>query len=174
MPEQQIDYGRLVERALRRVVYDALSTVAQHGLPGRHQLYLTFRTVHPGVVIADELRARYPAEMTIVLQHEFWDLQVRPEGFAVTLSFNDRPQRLEVPFEAIIVFADPSVEFGLQFTLPDDQAEEPASMPASLTVVESPPAAPALVPSRAPSKAPSKPGQGDGAEVVALDRFRKK
>ena len=146
MPEQQIDYGRLVERALRRVVYDALSTVAQHGLPGRHHLYLTFRTAHSGVVMADELRARYPTEMTIVMQHEFWDLQVRPEGFAVTLSFSERPQRLEVPFDAIIVFADPSVEFGLQFTLPDDQVEEPASVPAPVTASESPAATPPPAP----------------------------
>jgi len=174
MPEQQIDYGRLVERALRRVVYDALSTVAQHGLPGRHQLYLTFRTAHPGVVIADALRARYPAEMTIVLQHEFWDLQVQPEGFAVTLSFNEVPQRLEVPFDAIIVFADPSVEFGLQFTLPDDQAEEPAGAPAEVASLESPAKGPVLAASSTPTKAPAKPGKGDGAEVVALDTFRKK
>lgn len=174
MPEPQIDYGRLVERALRRVVYDALSAVAQHGLPGQHQLYLTFRTAHPGVVIADALRARYPAEMTIVLQHEFWELEVRPESFAVTLSFNDVPQRLEVPFDAIIVFADPSVEFGLQFTLPDDQAEEPAGAPAEVTSLERAARAGSPAPSKTPAKPASKPDPGDGAEVVALDRFRKK
>lgn len=162
MPERTIDYGRLVERALHRVVHDALAIAAADGLPGQHHLYITFRTGHPGVVIADDLRARYPAEMTIVLQHEFWDLQVEPEGFAVTLSFNQVPQRLEIPFDAVTVFADPSVEFGLQFTV----AEGPAR--AGPTAVAS---------SEPPSQSPQTPPGGlpeGGAEVVALDRFRKK
>ena len=116
MPDQSLDYGRLVERALRSVVRDALEAVARRGLPGRHHLYITFRTDHPAVVIDEGLRARYPSEMTIVLQHEFWGLEVRPDRFAVGLSFNQVPHRLEVPFEAVTVFADPSVEFGLQFT----------------------------------------------------------
>jgi hypothetical protein len=152
MPDRTIDYGRLVEQALYRVVHDALAIAAADGLPGQHHLYITFRTEHAGVVIADELRARYPTEMTIVLQHEFWDLQVEPDGFAVTLSFNQVPQRLEIPFDAVTVFADPSVEFGLQFTV----AEAPAR--ARPTAVAS---------------APPEPPEG-GAEVVALDRFRKK
>ena len=123
MPAPQLDYGQLVERALRRVVHDALALVAEHGLPGGHHFYITFRTDHPGAVLDDSLRARYPTEMTIVLQHEYWGLEVGPDGFAVTLSFNAVAQRLEVPFEAIRVFADPSVEFGLQFTVPDAPAE---------------------------------------------------
>lgn len=165
MASQQIDYGRLVEGALRRVVHDALSLVAEHGLPGRHHLYITFRTDHPGVELADELRARYPNDMTIVLQYEFWGLEVRDDGFGITLSFNNAPQRLEVPFEAISVFADPSVEFGLQFGVAaagadgGTQAEE--RKPAEVTEM--------------PEKTGDKPAAAEGsAEVVTLDRFRKK
>src|SRR5688572_33303862 len=113
MPASPLDYSQLVERALRRVVRDALDLAAEHGLPGRHHFYITFRTDHPGVVIDDSLRARYPSEMTVVLQHEYWGLEVGPERFAVTLSFGSQPQRLDIPYDAIRVFADPSVEFGL-------------------------------------------------------------
>src|SRR5919106_275918 len=116
MITSQIDYATLVEKALLRVVHDVLDMVAEHGLPGRHHLYITFRTDHPGVLMDDTLHARYPGEMTIVLQHEFWGLEVVDDRFAVTLSFNSVPQRLEVPLAAVTVFADPSVEFGLQFT----------------------------------------------------------
>ena len=91
MPDQSLDYGRLVERALRSVVRDALEVVAKRGMPGRHHLYITFRTDHPAVAIDDGLRARYPAEMTIVLQHEFWGLEVGADRFAVGLSFGDVP-----------------------------------------------------------------------------------
>ena len=87
MPDQALDYGRLVEHALRQVVRDALEVVATQGLPGRHHLYITFRTDHPGVGIADDLRARYPTEMTIVLQHEFWGLEVEDDRFSVLLKF---------------------------------------------------------------------------------------
>jgi hypothetical protein len=168
MPPQSIDYGRLVERALRNVVRDALDQVAKHGLPGRHQLYLTFRTDHPAVVIHDSLRARYPLEMTIVLQHQFWDLEVGADGFAVGLSFNDVPHRLEIPFEAVTVFADPSVEFGLQ--LGGLAATTPATPEAGAK-----PAAPAPVSRLPTSDGPREAPPTDGsADVVALDRFRKK
>jgi len=165
-PNQSIDYGRLVERALRGVVRDALALVAEHGLPGRHHLYITFRTDHPGVELADELRARYPGEMTIVLQHEFWGLEVDDEGLAVTLSFNTVPQRIRIPFAAISVFADPGVEFGLQFTSADAASKEgaPAAEPE-----ERPGASVAELP-----KPSGKPADGGGGEVVTLDRFRKK
>jgi hypothetical protein len=178
MSHQTIDYPKLVEHALRHVVRDTLTLVAEHGLPGRHNIYVTFRTDHPGVVLAEELRARYPSEMTIVLQHEFWGLEVGEEGFGVTLSFNNVSQRIEIPFVAITVFADPSVEFGLQFNLtekPTDAeedhdepvAEEPVegdvmTMPAP--DVESATAGNAVEPAK----------EGDGAEVVTLDQFRKK
>ena len=168
MPDQSLDYGRLVERALRSVVRDALEAVARRGLPGRHHLYITFRTDHPAVVIDEGLRARYPSEMTIVLQHEFWGLEVRPDRFAVGLSFNQVPHRLEVPFEAVTVFADPSVEFGLQFAAAGARAEATPVAPAPVSQLPTAPAEP-----QAARSAPS-PTEEAGADVVALDRFRKK
>ena len=161
MSDQSIDYGRLVERALRQVVRDALDVVAKQGLPGRHHLYITFRTDHPGVELADDLQARYPTEMTIVLQHEFWGLDVEHDRFAVGLKFGGVPHRLEIPFEAVTVFADPSVEFGLQF------AAAAAATPAGTATQPGP----AAERSGAPDQAPAEDGS---AEVVALDRFRKK
>ena len=107
MRRSRIDYGRLVEGALRTVVRDVLERLGKEGVPPPHHFYITFRTRHPGVAIPEFLRDRYPADMTIVLQHQFWDLQVDEEGFAVTLSFNDQMQRLRIPFAAIKVFADP-------------------------------------------------------------------
>jgi hypothetical protein len=175
MPASPLDYSQLVERALRRVVHDALEVVALQGLPGRHHLYVTFRTDHPGVVLDDGLRARYPAEMTVVLQHEFWGLEVAPDRFGVTLSFGGQPQRVEVPFAAIRVFADPSVEFGLQFTVQGGAgegagAETQSGPPASVAKL---PAASVATPSVEPAAA--EPSQGaESAEVVTLDRFRKK
>ena len=155
MPDQSIDYGRLVERALRQVVRAALDVVAKQGLPGRHHLYITFRTDHPGVALADDLRVRYPTEMTIVLQHEFWDLEVEDDRFAVGLSFGGVPHRLEIPLDAVTVFADPSVEFGLQFTAPAGGVAQPG-------------------PAERSGEADRAPAEEGGAEVVALDRFRKK
>ncbi|MCG8544091.1 MAG: ClpXP protease specificity-enhancing factor SspB [Alphaproteobacteria bacterium] len=115
MTEDLLQYDKLVERALKNVVREALGYVSKHGLPGVHHLYITFRTDHPEVEIPDELRERYPSEMTIVLQYQFWDLLVGEDRFEVTLSFNDRHQRLVVPFAAVNAFADPSVNFALQF-----------------------------------------------------------
>jgi hypothetical protein len=158
MPDQSLDYGRLVERALRQVVREALALVAERGLPGRHHHYITFRTDHPDVVIAEDLRARYPTEMTIVLQHEFWGLEVGEDRFAVGLSFGGMPHRLEVPLDAVTMFADPSVEFGLQFTKAEAASADGSPPPAAV---------------RAPGSSPEPPAEG-GAEVVTLDRFRKK
>jgi hypothetical protein len=153
------------------VVQDALAVVAEQGLPGRHHLYITFRTDHPGVVLDDGLRARYPSEMTVVLQHEFWGLEVDDERFAVTLSFGGQSQRLEIPFEAIRVFADPSVEFGLQFTVAEGAAPEREEPPASVAAL--PPSAAGARGAR-PAASGAAPPQEEGAEVVTLDRFRKK
>ena len=170
MPANPLDYGQLVERALRRVVHDALEVVALQGMPGRHHLYITFRTDHPGVVLDDSLRARYPAEMTVVLEHEFWGLEVAPDRFGVTLSFGGQSQRVEVPFAAIRVFADPSVEFGLQFTVPGGTGDE--QQPAAPARIAKLPAASAAPP---PAEPPAvEPAAVAGAEVVTLDRFRKK
>jgi hypothetical protein len=115
MTEDLLQYDRLVERALKNVVREALTFVSEHGLPGAHHLYVTFRTDHPDVTLSDELREKYPLEMTIVLQYQFWDLIIGDDQFEVTLSFNDRHQRLVVPFSAVNAFADPSVNFALQF-----------------------------------------------------------
>lgn len=144
MTEDLLQYDRLVERALKNVVREALLHVSQHGLPGAHHLYVTFRTDHPGVDIPDVLRSRYPVEMTIVLQYQFWDLIVGEDGFEVTLSFNDTHQRLVVPFSAINAFADPSVNFALQFQPMESAAksEEPAAAAeGTATDAESAPAA---------------------------------
>ncbi|HEX3501229.1 MAG TPA: ClpXP protease specificity-enhancing factor SspB [Stellaceae bacterium] len=108
-------YDRMVERALRGVVREAIAVAVAGGLPGAHHFYITFKTGAPGVDIADTLRAKYPDEMTIVIEHQFWELTVTDEAFAVTLSFNNRPERLTIPFAAITAFVDPSVKWGLQF-----------------------------------------------------------
>ena len=176
MSDQIIDYPKLVEHALRHVVRDTLTLIAEHGLPGRHNVYITFLTEHPKVVLADELKTRYPTEMTIVLQHEFWGLEVGDDGFGVTLSFNNVSQRIEIPFEAITVFADPSVEFGLQFNLTaksedpeagDDGADEETVVEGDVTAMPQPEVGNT-------TKAKAKSNDGDSAEVVTLDQFRKK
>ena len=154
----------MVEAALRTVVRDVLRMLAGEGLPAPHHFYITFRTGHPGVEMPDYLRERYPGDMTIVLQHQYWDLQVDDDAFAVTLSFNDQLQRLVVPFEAIRVFADPGVEFGLQFTI--DTGPEAAEEPTRLLGA---PARPRPV-----AREGEEEEKEGGAEVVSLDRFRKK
>lgn len=169
MRRQRIDYGQLVEAALRTVVRDVLRRFAAGDVPPPHHFYVTFRTDFPGVEMPDYLRSRYPSEMTIVLQHQFWDLEIGETGFAVTLSFNDQPERLVIPFDALRVFADPGVEFGLQFTL---GAENAASEPASLPLAARTGAKPRPVSDDEP--AGDAPNGGDGAEIVTLDRFRKK
>jgi len=113
MTTSQLPYDSWLEDALRGLVRRALQFTADHGLPGEHHFYLTFATGAPGVEISPELRASYPDEMTIVLQHQFWDLNVEDERFSVTLKFRGRMSRLVVPFTAISAFGDPSVSFGL-------------------------------------------------------------
>lgn len=162
MRRERVEYGRMVEAALRTVVRDVLRRVAEHGLTPPHHFYITFRTGHPGVEMPDHLRERYPGDMTVVIQHQYWDLQVDEHGFGVTLSFNDQLQRLWIPFEAVRVFADPGVEFGLQFTL-EPIAETPAEPPTRLL------ASPRPKPVQSAEQLPD-----GGAEVVSLDRFRKK
>ena len=155
MTEDLLQYDRLVERALKNVVREALLHVSSHGLPGSHHLYITFRTDNPGVMIPDALRERYPVEMTIVLQYQFWDLIVGEEGFEVTLSFNDKHQRLVVPFSAVNAFADPSVNFALQFQ-PMEAAARQADAAADGDAGDEKPA-----------------GEGDD-NIIPLDTFRKK
>jgi uncharacterized protein len=153
----------MVEQALRGVVREALVRIAPKGLPGAHHFYITFKTRAPGVKVSPEIAGKHPDEMTIVLEHQFWDLEVKDEAFAVTLSFDNRPERLAVPFAAITAFADPSVKFGLQF-----QIAQPA--PAETPTKRGKTPLKAVVPAeKAAADANAKPDK-----VVALDAFRKK
>ena len=168
--EDDLHYDVMVENALRGVVRQALAQVAEHGLPGEHHFYVTFRTDHPGVVMPDSLKERYPREMTIVLQHQFWDLQVGDDAFQVTLTFNNVSEQLSIPFEAIAAFADPSVRFGLQFDAgEDDDSEGTPPEQASNYQGEA---------GETASGADKADGDGDDTggddNVVTLDRFRKK
>jgi hypothetical protein len=108
-------YDALVDDALRSVVRRVLTQVAEKGLPGSHHFYISFRSTDPGVELPEYLRAKYPEEMTIVLQHQYWDLILEPDSFEVTVSFNKQQERIKVPFAALSAFVDPSVRFGLQF-----------------------------------------------------------
>ncbi|HMO06467.1 MAG TPA: ClpXP protease specificity-enhancing factor SspB [Paracoccaceae bacterium] len=121
---RSIDYGSLMHRAMRGLIQTVLADVATQGLPGSHHFFITFDTGHPGVQMADWLRSRYPAEMTIVIQHWFENLEVGPDGFAVTLNFGNQPEPLAIPFDAVRTFVDPSVEFGLRFETQEEEGED--------------------------------------------------
>jgi len=124
MTEDIIRYDVLAQEAMRGVVKKVLTEVARAGLPGEHHFYITFNTQAPGVRISSRLRERYPEEMTIVVQHQFWDLEVSGQSFEIGLAFSGVPERLLIPFTAIRSFVDPSVQFGLQFDLVDDESIE--------------------------------------------------
>jgi uncharacterized protein len=172
MAESWLRYDRMVEHALRTVVRKALDEAAQRGLPGEHHFYITFHTDRAGVGIADWLRQQYPQEMTIILQHQFWDLTVEEERFAVTLSFGGRHERLTVPLDSVTRFADPSVKFGLQFEAAEEesQAKPSTASPAPGAKASKAPEAPAPTPASAAASDDS----SKSAEVVTLDSFRKK
>lgn len=150
-----IDYPSLVLGALQQAIAGVLQQAAEHGLPGEHHFYITFRTDAIGVEIPDSLRREHPDELTIVIQHQFWDLAADDVGFSVTLRFGGAPVHLRVPFAAMTAFADPSVDFGVQLTVPDAPIEEEQGEPASGT-------------------------QGNGSEtsspgtVIAFDKNRKR
>jgi hypothetical protein len=170
MPTDHIRYDVLARDALRGVLRKVLIDAAEHGLPGEHHFFITFISTADGVKLSPRLLAQYPEEMTVILQHQFWDLTVTEERFEVGLSFNGIPERLTVPFAAIKSFYDPSVQFGLSFET-DAAAETAAAAPAAQT----PAAALAAPPiSPAPTEESEPPKTGEGAEVVRLDRFRKK
>jgi hypothetical protein len=120
MPDDPLDYTQLVREALLEVPRRALRLIAREGLPGEHHFYLSFRTTHPGVCISPALRARHAEEMTVVLQHQYWDLAVGDDAFSVTLRFGGIPERLHVPFDALVGFADPAGEFALRFDRPGE------------------------------------------------------
>jgi hypothetical protein len=166
--DDELQYDVMVESALRGVVRQALQQVAHSGLPGEHHFYITFRTEHSGVEMSPDLRAQYPGEMTIVLQYQFWDLDVGAESFSVTLSFNNRSEHLHVPFDAVVAFADPSVRFGLQFDA-GESAEEADGTETGAAESDGQTAQDTTV-SEGASQAGDKE---DGTNVVTLDRFRK-
>jgi hypothetical protein len=171
MATDHIRYDVLARDALRGVLRRVLSDAAAHGLPGEHHFFITFLSNAEGVKLSPRLLAQYPEEMTIILQHQFWDLVVSEDRFEVGLSFGGIPERLVVPLNSIKSFFDPSVKFGLDFE-PSDAATEAAAKslaaaPAPSTVAAQTPAADAE-----PSEDVAK--TGEGAEVVRLDRFRKK
>ena len=118
-----IDYGTLMHKAMRTLIFDVLKDVEQSGLPGEHHFFITFDTTVDGVEISEWLRKRYPEEMTIVIQHWFDGLNVKEDGFDITLNFGDQPESLVVPFLAILTFVDPSVEFGLRFEQNEDDEQ---------------------------------------------------
>jgi len=177
-----IRYDILTQDALRSVVHTVLADVAAKGLPGEHHFFISIDTRADGVGLSPRLKAQYPKEMTVVLQHQFWDMVVTEDRFEVGLSFNGVPERLVVPFRAIKGFVDPSVQFGLQFAVTvdgDDSAEAapPAGETARPTARHEHSAPPAALPLAAnPASAAAKPDSepAGGGEVVRLDRFRKK
>ncbi len=156
MPDEKLNYQAFTEDALRSVVRKALTIAGQSGLYGDHHFYITFRTDYPEAQLADSLRQKHPKEMTIVLQHQFWGLEVTDAGFEVTLSFNGQHERLVVPWAAVSAFVDPSVQFGLQFAVAEPPAVEPVAM----------------LPAARPAVA-GDAGAEAGARVVTLDAFRK-
>jgi uncharacterized protein len=160
MAQDLFQYEKMVERALRGVVRDALRRAGREGLRSAHHFYIVFATRMPGVTIPDQLRAKYPDEMAIVLQHQFWDLDVTEQGFSVTLSFQKQLERLVIPFAAVRSFADPSVNFALEFATPESQEAKAAGVPAPIATVPQPSDQPAA--------------EKGTAEVVTLDSFRKR
>jgi hypothetical protein len=169
MATDHIRYDVLARDALRGVLRRVLADAAEHGLPGEHHFFITFLSTAEGVKLSPRLLAQYPEEMTIILQHQFWDLDVSEDRFEVGLSFGGVPERLLVPFNAIKSFFDPSVQFGLQFEPSDATPETPAT---NLPAAPAPSAVTAPAPVEKNQDEPAKPGEG--AEVVRLDRFRKK
>lgn len=148
-----LDYGRIVEEAMRTVVRRILESVAQEGLSGEQHFYITFNTNHPDVRMPESLYADYPEQMTIVIQHVFRDLETFEDGFSITLDFNKKPARLTIPFDALVTFADPSVNFSLRFHLAVDDLEDSTGEDAS-------------------SMEPS-PSATSDEKVISLHNFRK-
>jgi hypothetical protein len=187
MTQDLIRYDILAQDALRGVIRKVLSEVTRTGLPGNHHFFITFVTTAPGVRISSRLREKYPEQMTIVIQHQYWDLDVTETGFEVTLSFSDVSEKLAIPYTAIRGFYDPSVNFELEF----DVRTEPAAVHEPLHVVKDEPeeivalepakvkAAPKPKAEKSAEKAARKAAKEDQPEkptasVVSLDAFRKK
>ncbi len=157
-----IDYKLYMKKALHQFVADVLAQVARSGLPGKHYFFITFDTTHPGVDMNPALKARFPGDMTIVLQEWFADLAVMKDRFTVTLNFGGVPEPIVVPFDAMTTFVDPSVEFGLRFDA--SESEVPASDDDAEQAAPPPPAANPTAP---------KAVKGAQGEIVSLDKWRK-
>ena len=194
-----IRYDLLVQDALRGVVRQVLTDVARNGLQGEHHFFITFRTATPGLRLSSRMRERYPDEMTVILQHQFWGLTVTDAGFEVGLSFNNMPERLYVPFVAITMFQDPSVTFGLKFDTKDgaSPADAPPPKPALAEAPKGPRALATVDAHLPPRVGEAQPNAKDkpkpvlarvpdddkedggenapgGPKVVSIDAFRKK
>lgn len=199
MTKDILRYDLMVQDALKGVVRKILAEAGRDGLPGDHHFYITFRTTAPGVRLSQRLREKHPDEMTIVLQHQFWDLNVSDHAFEVGLSFSGVPERLLIPYDAITTFFDPSVQFGLKFETQEAAGEAQASEPAAPAKAPRGAASEPSVAPAAPLALPPKPAQKalpasakkeaaeadpdaktdeaaeeSGAQVVSLDAFRKK
>ncbi len=159
-----IPYEDYVQAALRSVVVRVLKSVQTGGLPGQHHFYIAFKTRYPGVMLPKALLEKYPDEITIVLQNRYWDLEVYDDHFEVSLSFNQVPSHIVVPYAALVGFVDPAVNFGLQFQPPEAE-EEPV---APVAVADEP------EPEAAPTAEEAEASADSGSNVITLDRFRKK
>lgn len=175
MTQETIDYPGLIDSAMRNVVREALIHIDKFGLPGEHHFFISFQTNFPGVSISPQLKSRYPQEITIVVQHQFWDLKITDKQFSIMLSFNNIPEKLVVPFDALTAFADPSIKFGLQFhgkrpANASGDADEPVACPAT---------------GRTPNEKPSMAAFEEDApteeldpandeKVISLEAFRKR
>ncbi len=178
MTQETIDYPGMIDSAMRGVVREALIHIDKFGLPGEHHFFISFQTNYPGVSISPQLKSRYPEEITIVVQHQFWDLKITDKQFSIMLSFNNIPEKLVVPFEALTAFADPSIKFGLQFhgkriapaVSDKPEKEDQVSCPATgRTGHEKPPMA------AFEEDAPTEDTQAANDEkVISLESFRKR
>lgn len=175
MAHETIDYPGMIDTAMRQVVRDALIHVDKFGLPGDHHFFISFQTNFPGVSISPQLKSRYPEEITIVVQHQFWDLKITDKQFAIMLSFNNIPEKLVVPFDALTAFADPSIKFGLQFhgkrpAVSANDKEEAVSCPATgRNGQEKPPMA--AFEEEPPSE---ETNVANDEKVISLEAFRKR
>jgi hypothetical protein len=191
MSDDKIRYDELTQEALRGVIRKVLEDIAKDGLPGDHHFFIAIDTQAEGVSLSSRLREQYPEEMTVVLQYQFWDLEVGEEGFEVKLSFNTLPEHLAIPYAAIKAFYDPSARFGLQFGAPgaaNDQTRDAGAVPAIVKSQEKSGLAPdpaleqaieqvieAAENGGATASEPTDPaGDEQVAEIVELDAFRKK
>lgn len=172
MPEDLMRYDLLAQNALKGVVREALRIAATTGLPGDHHFYIAFNTRHPGVRLSEKIAQRYPREMTIVLQHQYWNLHVHEDWFEVELSFDNVPEHLVIPFEAVKGFLDPAVQFGLQFETAPAERRPREVEPARAATVAAPEEDAGE--NAAEADAEDTSTQDEAAKVVSLDKFRKK